>query len=156
MTICSIKSALALAAFGMTALWTGPARAALGSDAASVLADGASMHVEVHSEVRPQYEVFTISTAAGISVREYLNRDGIVFAVKWLGPVPADLQQLLGAHFAAYAAAVAAVAHPGIHRSLRLESSGLIVELGGHLRAYSGRAYLAALIPSGLTAEEFR
>jgi Protein of unknown function (DUF2844) len=156
MTICSTKSACVLAALGMSALWTGSARGALGSDAASVLADGASMHVGIQSELRPQYEVLTISTAAGISVREYLNQDGIVFAVNWSGPVPADLQQLLGAHFATYAAAVAAVAHPGIHRSLRLESSGLIVELGGHLRAYSGRAYLAALIPSGLTAEEFQ
>jgi Protein of unknown function (DUF2844) len=156
MTICSTKCALLFAAFGMSSLWTGTARAALGSDAASVMADGARMHVDVHSEVRLQYEVLTFSSAAGISVREHLNRDGIVFAVNWRGPVPADLQQLLGAHFATYAAAVAAVANPGIHRSLRLESSGLIVELGGHLRAYSGRAYLAALIPSGLTADEIR
>jgi hypothetical protein len=156
MKICTAKCALLLATLGMGALWTGSARAALGSDAASVLADGASMQVDVRSEVRPQYEVLTMSTVAGISVREYLNRDGIVFAVNWRGPVPADLQQLLGAHFATYAAAVAAVEHPGIHRSLRLESSGLIVELGGHLRAYSGRAYLAALIPSGLATEEFR
>jgi hypothetical protein len=156
MTICATKSAWVLAAFGMSALWTGSARAALGSDGASVLADGASMHADVNSEVRPQYEVLTISAVAGISVREYMNRDGIVFAVNWSGPVPADLRQLLGARFATYAAALAAVAHPGIHRSLRLESSGLTVELGGHLRAYSGRAYLAALIPSGLTAQEFQ
>jgi hypothetical protein len=136
-------------------LWAGSARAALGSDAASVLADGASMHIGVQSEMHPQYEVLEISNAAGISVREYLNKDGIVFAVSWSGPVPPDLQQLLGAHFSTYAAALAAVANPGIRRSLRVESSGLIVELGGHLRAYAGRAYLADLIPAGVTAAEF-
>ena len=69
--------------------------------------------------------------------------------------MPPDLQQLLGAHFSTYAAALAAVANPGIRRSLRVESSGLIVELGGHLRAYAGRAYLADLIPAGVTAAEF-
>jgi hypothetical protein len=154
-TICNAKCALLVAAVGMSPLWAGTARAALGSDAASVLADGALMNVDIHSEMRQQYEVLKFGTAAGISVREYLNRDGIVFALSWSGPVPPDLKQLLGAHFTIYAAALAAVAHPGIHRSVRVESSGLIVDLGGHLRAYSGRAYLAALMPAGVTAAEF-
>jgi hypothetical protein len=155
MTICSAKCALLVAAVGMSPLWAGSARAALGSDAASVLADGARLHVDIHSEMRQQYEVLEFSTATGINVREYLNRDRMVFAVSWRGPVPPDLEQLLGAHFTSYAAALAAVTHPGIHRSLRVESSGLIVELGGHLRAYVGRAYLAALMPAGVTAAEF-
>jgi len=132
----------------------GAARAALGSDTASVLADGASMRAGIQSETRPQYEVLKFSSAAGSSVREYLNRDGIVFALSWSGPVPPDLQQLLGVHFPTYAAALAEVVHPGVHRSLRMESSGLIVELGGHLRAYAGRAYLSALLPPGVTAAE--
>jgi hypothetical protein len=155
MTICHTKYALMLAAVGMSPWWAGSARAALGGDAASVLADGASMHVDVQSEIREQYQVLKISSAAGTSVREYVNKDGIVFAVSWSGPVRPDLQRLLGEHFTAYAAAVAAVDHPGVRRSLRVVSSGLIVELGGHLRDYAGRAYLAALIPAGATAAEF-
>ena len=155
MTICRAKCALMFAAVSMGALWAGAARAALGSDAASVLADGSSMHVSVQSEIRELYQVLKISTATGISVSEYLNSDGIVFAVSWNGPVPPDLQQLLGAHFSTYTAALATVAHPWIRRSLRVESSGLVVELGGHLRAYAGRAYLADLIPAGVTAAEF-
>lgn len=154
MKICSAKCALLLAA-GMSPLYAGSARAALGGDAASVLADGTSMHVDVQSEIREQYQVFKIGTAAGINVREYLNKDGIVFAVSWSGPVPPDLERLLGAHFTTYTAALAAVAHPGVRRSLRVESSQLIVELGGHLRAYAGRAYLTALIPAGVTTAEF-
>ena len=153
--ICSAKRAFLLAAVGMAPLWAGAARAALGSDAASVLADGASMHAGVQSEMWRQFEVLEISAAAGLSVREYLNKDGIVFAVSWNGPVPPDLERLLGTNYSTYAAALAAVVNPGIHRSLRLESSGLIVELGGHLRAYSGRACLAALLPPGVTATEF-
>ena len=138
----------------MSPLWAGCARAALGSDAASVLTDGARMQANIHSEMRQQYEVLEFRTATGISVREYLSKDGMVFAVSWTGPVPPDLEQLLGVHFTSYAAALAAVAHPGIHRSLRVESPGLIVELGGHLRAYVGRAYLAALMPAGVRAAE--
>lgn len=115
MRICNTKSAWVLGALGISALWAGTANGALGGRAASVLADGAAMGVGVQSEIRPQYDVLTISTTAGISVREYLNRDGIVFAVNWSGPVPADLQQLLGVHYATYAAAAAAVAHPGFN-----------------------------------------
>lgn len=154
MTICSAKCALLLAAVGMSPLWAGSARAALGSDTASVLADGDRMRVAVQSEILSQYEVLKFGTATGIRVREYLNRDGLVFALSWSGPVPPDLRQLLGVHFTTYAAALTAVVHPGVHRSLRVESSGLTVELGGHLRAYAGRAYLAALLPPGVTAAE--
>jgi len=156
MTICSAKCAFLLAACAINPLWAVSARAALGSDAASVLADGVSMHAGVHVDIRQQYDVHEISAATGVSVREYLNRDGIVFAVSWSGPVPPDLQRLLGMHFTAYAAALTALSHPGIHRSVRLTSTGLVVELGGHLRAYTGRAYVVALVPSGVSAAELR
>ena len=53
-------------------------------------------------------------------MREYLDRAGNVFAVSWSGPVLPDLQRLLGAHFAQYTAALAALEHPGLHRSVRM------------------------------------
>lgn len=89
-------------------------------------------------------------------VREFLNQDGAVFAVSWSGPVLPDLQQLLGPHFAEYSSALAALAHPGLQRSVRVASSGLVVESGGHMRAYAGRAYLPARIPSGVSVAELR
>jgi hypothetical protein len=37
---------------------------------------------------------------------------------------------------------------------LRVALPGLIVESGGHLRAYAGRAYLPALVPAGVPAAD--
>jgi hypothetical protein len=150
-----VQRALLLFVMG-NPLWVGSANAGLGGDAASVLADGAELHGVVNSLARQQYDIHEISTETGMQVREYLNANGVVFAVSWSGPVLPDLQQLLGTHFGEYATALAALNHPGQHRSVRVVSSGLIVESGGHLRAYAGRAYLPALIPAGLSAAELR
>jgi hypothetical protein len=136
--------------------WVGFAHAALGGDAASVLADGAEMHGVANSRYFQQYDERQITGVSGMRVREFLNRDGVVFAIAWAGPVLPDMPRLLGAHFGDYAAALTALNHPGLRRSLRVASRGLVVESGGHLRAYAGRAYLPALIPVGVSPADLR
>ncbi len=135
-------------------LWVGSARAGLGGDAASALADGSDLHGVVNSTSLAQYDIQEITTDTGIRVREYVNRDGVVFAVSWIGAVLPDLQRLLGTHYVEYTAALAALNHPGLHRSLRVALPDLIVESGGHLRAYAGRARLPALVPAGVSAAD--
>jgi hypothetical protein len=103
-----------------------------------------------------QFDIGEITADSSIRVREFLTRSGVVFAVSWSGLVMPDLQLLLGAHYAAYRAELAALNHPGLHRSVRVASSELVVESGGHLRAYAGRAYLPALIPDGVSVTELR
>lgn len=147
---------LLLLVAGISLLWVGPVHAGLGGDAASVVADGAASKGSVNSVTGQQYDIEEINADTGVQVREYLNRDGVVFAVSWTGPVLPDLQRLLGIHFAAYTAALAALEHPGLHRSWRVASPDLVVESAGHLRAYTGRAYLPALIPTGVSRVELR
>lgn len=133
-----------------------PAVAALGGDATSVLADANELHGTAHSVLLARYAIHEINTDSGMRVREFLNQDGIVFAVAWSGPVVPGLKGLLGPGFAAYSHALAALQQPGLHRSLRIASGDLVVEFGGHLRAYSGRAFLPALMPSGMPTAELR
>jgi Protein of unknown function (DUF2844) len=141
---------------GVSALWVGEARASLAGDAASVLDDASGLHGVVQASILQQFEIQEIVTDNGMRVREFLNRDGIVFAVTWAGPVMPDLQRLLGAQFAVYTAALVARDHLGVHRSVRVASSGLVVESDGHLRAYVGRAYLPAMIPNDVSTAELR
>ena len=150
----SVKRALLLLTVGINPLWVGSAHAALGGDSASVLADGAELHGVVNSVISQQYDIQEITTDTGLRVREYVNRDGVVFAVSWAGPVLPDLQRLLGTHYVEYTAALAALNHPGLHRSIRVALPELIVESGGHLRAYAGRALLPALVPPGVSAAD--
>jgi hypothetical protein len=149
----SINRAVLLLLVG-SSLCGGFARAGLGGDAASAFADGSELHGIVNSVSLPQYDIQEITTETGIRVREYVNRDGVVFAVSWTGPVLPDLQRLLGTHYVEYSTALAALKHPGLHRSLRVALPDLIVESGGHLRAYAGRARLLALVPAGVSAAD--
>jgi hypothetical protein len=157
MILKSVKRSLLLVMVATSPLWVAPARAGLGSDAASVLADGAELHGVVNSVIGQQYDVQEIAAEPGMRVREYLTREGVVFAVSWTAPVLPDLQRLLGARFfEEYTTALAALNHAGLHRSVRIALTDLVVESGGHLRAYAGRAYLPALIPAGVSVAELR
>ena len=145
-----------LAACAVNLSCPAPAIAALGGDATSVIADAQHMRGALRSTALQEYDIHEITADNGLRVREFLNRVGIVFAVTWDGPVLPDLQTLLGANFAAYKPALAVLKQPGLQRSLRIASRGLVVESGGHLRAYAGRAYLPALIPVVLQAADLR
>ncbi len=136
--------------------WSAPVGAHLGSDSAGVQADSLVLQGTVGTRTLAAYDVQQIDAAAGQTVREYLTRRGRVFAVTWSGPAPPDLAQLLGPYFPQYAAGLAALDHPGLKRSVRVATPALIVESSGHLRAYSGRAYLPALLPAGIELAEIR
>jgi hypothetical protein len=151
-----VTRALLLFIVGTGVLWAESAHASLGGDTASVSSDADELHGVVQESILQQFEVQQIVTDNGMEVREFLNQDGIVFAVSWAGPVVPDLQQLLGTQFAAYSAALAARDHLGLRRAVRVATSDLVVESDGHLRAYVGRAYLPAMIPIGVSAAELR
>ncbi len=151
-----VTRALLLLIVGTGVLWAESAHASLGGDTASVSSDADELHGIVQESILQQFEVQQIVTDNGMEVREFLNQDGIVFAVSWAGPVVPDLQQLLGTQFASYSAALAARDHLGLRRAVRVATSDLVVESDGHLRAYVGRAYLPAMIPIGVSAAELR
>jgi hypothetical protein len=102
----------------------------------------------------PAYTVEQISTPAGVRVNEYLSVDGTVFAVSWRGPRPPDLSQLLGSYFAEFQAA--AVSSSAQRSHLRIRTDKLVVETSGHMRDLRGRAYLPALLPTGVSADEIQ
>jgi hypothetical protein len=146
---------LVLMAFGIN-LGVAPAWAALGGDAASIVSDAGDLHGNVKITSLPQYDINDITSDNGMRVREFSTRGGVVFAVTWSGPVVPDLQRLLGASFSQYSQALATSSRSGSRRSLRIASSDLVVESGGHMRAYSGQAYLPALVPAGTSTANLR
>jgi Protein of unknown function (DUF2844) len=156
MTLHRVKWVSLALAFGMTPWCVAPVRAALGGDAASVASDADALHGVIHSTLLQQYDIHEIASDNGMRLREFQDRSGVVFAVVWSGPAMPDLQKLLGASYQTYTTAVAAANHSGLKRSLRIATSELVVESDGHMRAYSGRAYLPALIPAGTSAADLR
>jgi hypothetical protein len=101
------------------------------------------------------YTMHELQSPTGMAVREYLSPAGKVFAVAWHGPWRPDLQQLLGSHFEEYLQALQAQ-NPRRHAPLYVHQGNLVVQLGGHMRDFIGRAYLSDQIPEGVRAEDIR
>ncbi len=156
MTIMQFRAALLVFLAGWSLCCGRTACAALGGDSVSVSADAEVFMGVDHSTPMQQYDVHEIVSGNGMSIREFIDRGGLVFAVSWTGPGMPDLQTVLGANYSTYAAALAQVPQRGRQRSLRIATHDLIVETEGHMRAYRGRAYLPALIPAGALASELR
>lgn len=142
----------ALLAASLMFLFALPASATLGEVAASIETDRASMKASTRMVPAVNYSVHVIESPSGTTVREYVSQDGTVFAVAWQGPLMPDLRQTLGRYFERYSAA--ASAKRAGRGQVTVRESDLVVQSGGHMRAFSGRAYLPQLLPAGVTLEE--
>jgi hypothetical protein len=131
-----------------------PAKAALGAPYASIEADQTALRASLKVTPHANYEVHELTLPSGTLVREYVTTSGIVFAVAWNGPAKPDLSELLGPYFADLNAA--ARTGRGGHNHLSLKRSDLVIQAGGHMRAFSGRAYLVAAVPAGVSIDDLR
>jgi hypothetical protein len=145
------KNRWLLAALTFCVLASTACFASLGGDAASVQSDVARMQGALRVTASSLYSVQEIQLPTGTTVREYLSPSGTVFAVAWHGPFVPDLKQLLGSYFTPFQqAARAAKQRPG-HVPVSIHQSNLVVEHGGHMRDFFGRAYLTDQLPAGVT-----
>jgi len=132
-----------------------PASAALGEHVSSIEADLAHMKAGVARTLPAQkYTVHELQGVGGQVIREYVSLAGTVFAVAWNGPQMPDLRQLFGAYFNAYQQAARAK-HAG-RGPLHIDQSDLVVHSGGHMRAFTGLAYVPQLVPQDVAIEELK
>jgi len=135
-------------------LFSQQARATLGEGNDSITRDRHALSAAKRAgSSHARYTVQEIASAAS-TVREYLNPSGTVFAVAWNGMVPPDLSTLLGSYDGEYREAKRQTPRQyGVRRS-RVQSGQVVVETWGHMRNLQGRAYLPALLPEGVSADE--
>jgi hypothetical protein len=131
-----------------------PARAALGGSADSIESDRLSMKGLTRPIPAGSVTKQELQLPSGTVVMEYLTSAGLVFAVSWHGPVLPDLHQVLGDYFANYQTAAR---QPVVrHRLVRFSSPDLVIESSGKMRAFTGRAWVPTLLPSGVTSAEIQ
>ncbi len=141
-----------LLALGLSAA---PAYASLGGTEVSVGADQTQLKGRVLRVVRAQnFSMHEIEVATGTVIREYVSPAGQVFAVAFQGPAKPDMKQLLGTYYDQYQRA--AQARGVIHGPLIVREPGLVVQISGRMRAFTGRAYVPGMMPAGVTAEAIR
>jgi Protein of unknown function (DUF2844) len=129
-----------------------PARAALGGSAASVESDRVSMKGLTRPVPTGSVQKQELQLPSGTVVIEYLTSNGLVYAVTWHGPLLPDLHQVLGNYFANYQTAAR---QPVVrHRLVRLTSPDIVIESSGKMRAFTGRAWVPAMLPAGVTSAD--
>ncbi len=134
-----------------------PAGASLGGDMTSVRDDQMKMQGTLRTTSVDSYNVHEIQTPGGVVVREYVSQTGNVFGVAWQGRTHPDLHQVLGAYYDQYVQSVQAQrAQRRGHGPLLIEQPGLIVQMGGHMGALTGRAFIPQGMPVGMRREEIR
>jgi Protein of unknown function (DUF2844) len=143
---------ISLAAILTAAVLPQVASAALGGPETAVAADAQVLKATLQSTDRTNYRVHTIELPSGTVLREYAVVGGSVFAVAWKGPSLPNLRQALGQYFDDFV--TGAKAQTGAHHHLEIRQSDLVVQSSGHMRAFSGRAYLPQGLPSGVSLDE--
>ncbi|RDJ98343.1 DUF2844 domain-containing protein [Paraburkholderia lacunae] len=97
----------------------------------------------------------TLTDMGNTTVTEYASSTGQIVAYTWQGPTMPDLRSLLAKYADSYRAGAALTAGGNLHTS-RVVRPDVIVESGGPMRGYVGRAWLPAALPAGVTPDDFR
>jgi hypothetical protein len=97
--------------------------------------------------------VTTITDDGGTTLREYVTADGQIVAYTWEGPTMPDLHKLLGKRFQTFRAGAA----QSVNRHMgRVVHEDFVVESGGQMRSYIGRAWLPEALPAGISIDNLQ
>lgn len=124
-----------------------PATASLGGDATSVQTDASNMKAQLRITQKQSYAVHELQTASGVLVREYVSPAGKVFGVSWQGSALPDMHQVLGTYYQRLATASPSRRPQG---PITINEPGLVLQSSGHMRAYTGKAYIPQMLPEGV------
>ena len=144
------RAAISLVLFAVA---SAPAFATLGENVSTVQTDQARMRASIRTTKTSAYTLHELQSPSGTVVREFVSPAGTVFAVSWQGPSLPDLRQALGKYFDTY---VQAMQKHLAHGPRIVQEQGLVVQVTGHQRSISGRAYLSDLLPQGVGPEDVR
>jgi hypothetical protein len=150
----NVKKCLVAGGVLIAALTPCIAAAALGEPEASIQNDALQLRGSINVTEHAGYRLHELQLPSGTLVREFVGADGKVFAVAWSGLTPPNLRQMLGRFFDPFVAAAGAGRKD--HSHLQVRTGDLVVQSGGHMRAFAGRAYLPQSVPNGVDLGEVR
>lgn len=131
--------------------------AGLGEHFSSIANDQKKFQIQkLNVSTLPKYTVHEISKT-NLTLKEFVNADGIIFAVTWKGSAQPDLNTLLGPYQNECAQAMKVrQRQPGLHRIGKTVSENVVIERSIFGRAAQGRATVTSLIPAGVSLSDIR
>ncbi len=121
-------------------------QAELGGNLASINQEQKTFGSSLSSAPQTGYTIYTQTINPGLVIKEYLTTNGNVFAVAWKGPNLPNFQVVLGAYYANYLTAL-----QNNPRAIFFQDDNIVIESGGMMGGYVGRAYLPKQFPAGIT-----
>lgn len=131
-----------------------PAFAALGEDRGVVESEKSKLNVAkgIQTTDTDDYSMLTMQSPT-VTVNQYANAQGQIFAVTWRGLSHPDLSVLLGSHFNDFQAIRQTMKRVPGRRPVVVKTGKIIVRQFGHMRDLRGIAYQAELVPAGVNPE---
>jgi hypothetical protein len=136
----------------LTILLSSSCFAALGGDVSSVVADQAQMKAQRRITQAAAYSIHEMRSPTG-TVREFVSPQGKVFGIAWQGQSLPNFQQVLGSYYDQF---IKNAPRRRTHGPVTIQTPGLVIQSGGHMRALTGRAYVPEMVPSNVKMEEIK
>lgn len=103
-----------------------------------------------------QIRVQTTTSNDDITIKEFIDSTGLVYAVRWDGATLPDINALLGEYFPEYKIAAATTTHHVPRRRLSADSDNLHINQYGHMGALSGLIYLKNRMPANVQPDDLK
>jgi len=99
------------------------------------------------------YSVYQLEMDNNLTVKEFVNSSGTVFAVEWSGPYQPNQKLILSTYFDRIQQSVKSSNQNGYRgrRPTIVESDDLVYKTSGHPGHFIGQAYLPKEFPTGFT-----
>lgn len=96
------------------------------------------------------------STEGTTNIKEYVNSDGVVFAITWRGgkhPLSADW---LGRYYDEYKSQMQTTVKSAGRKPVSIDTPLLQIKHGGHMRDLNGKAFLPSAAPYGINEDDLQ
>ena len=121
------------------------AQAELGGNLASIMQEQKTFVSTLTTSPQSNYTIYIQNISPDLVIKEYVSNSGNIFGVAWKGSTLPNFQILLGSYYSNYLSA-----QQQNPRSVFSQDNNLVIESGGVMGGYIGRAYLPKQLPTGL------
>jgi Protein of unknown function (DUF2844) len=122
------------------------AQAELGGNLASITQEQKTFGSTLTTSPQSNYTIYIQNISPDLVIKEYVSNSGNIFGVAWKGSTLPNFQIILGNYYSNYLSA-----QQQNPRSVFVRDDNLVLESGGMMGGYIGRAYLPKQLPEGMT-----
>jgi len=131
------------------------AYAALGDHRLAIESEQKQFSLNSHESKQQINFTVHIFSKPGLTIKEYEDKNGRIFAVTWLGIAHPDLQKILGEYLSEFQDAQLKIKLPhGQRRSGKISTDNIILERASTAGQVRGRAYIIKALPENVSLHD--